>query len=158
MKYCNTCGTLQENHQKNCIKCGGRLGEPMSKEEETRKKQLITEALYKNRYFQVSKLDVVISILLFLGAIGYIIAITTGQPQFLVVKLLPTTLMIIIMIMEGIKLINPKIAWKLYTLRSAFQTSNTDVRPTDTTLSTRRVVSYMVLALGYVLYIIAWFI
>jgi hypothetical protein len=164
MKICKSCGAIQDNKRFNCIDCGERLGPPLSKEEERKANEKVSETINnlsnKADYFHVRKLDKAVASLLCIGVIISTALMIINRIYSIEIDMnYAIVIVIIFMLWEAVDLLFPRISWVLYKLRFVFRIENVDdLIPTDFALFIRRVFAYAVLVLGYAfLFYIAWY-
>lgn len=159
MKKCMYCGALQDNRNIYCIDCNTKLGEPLSKNEEISNNIIsensTSEASDDTDYFNVTKLDKVIFLLLLIFAFLH----------FLLIRIKADYLRENGIIMIGfcsmitaaataIDLIIPEINWELFKLKFRFSIRNADdMEPSRAYLLSRKYGSKIVLILVIITFI-----
>jgi len=156
MKKCKKCGAIQDNTHNKCIECGQPLNAQLTKEEEVNVKAGMSEEMLKlynkKDYFYISRLDRITALLLMADAILYVMLLITRK-EFLMEKgFIPiTTVLIIIILMQAIGLLFPKVSWAVYKMRLMFQIDDPqNLSPSTTVVFMKRFMVYAVLVGTYI--------
>lgn len=162
MKKCKKCGTIQDNTHNKCIECGQPLNAPLTKEEETNVKAGMSEEMLKlynkKDYFYISRSDIITAVFLVADAVIYLVSLMTKQELLMEKGLLPiTSVLLLIILMQAIGLLLPKVSWAFYKMRLKFQIDNPqNLSPSTTVVFMKRFMAYAVLA-GTFLFILYLF-
>ncbi|MGB4660380.1 MAG: hypothetical protein WBI07_14480 [Mobilitalea sp.] len=156
MKKCKKCGAIQDNTHNKCIECGQPLSAPLTKEEEAGVKAGMSEEMLKlfnkKDYFHISRLDIIAAMLLIIDAVLYVITLMTKQELLMEKGFLPiTSVLLLIILMQAIGLLLPKVSWAFYKMRLKFQIDNPEnLSPTTTVVFMKRFMACAVLVGTYI--------
>ena len=151
MKKCEKCGTPQKNSHFRCIECGAILGKPLSRADEERMEEQISDYIAdraeRTETFYITRLDkimIALDILVFLASALYLIfgpRNADGQGICL--------FLILIFLLAGIDTAFPKIAWTLEKWRVEMRYHVENLEPSDWYLITRKIINVVFPILAY---------
>ncbi len=137
MKKCTRCGAVNGDSYTECIECGAPF-EP-----------------HKSDYFYVSKSDRVVAASLVIGALVNLLLMRRIESTYMADYWVVNLLAIILMVIEGISILLPKLTWSLYRLRlSADLTKTRHLKPSETDIHIRRGIAYFTVIVGYALIVL----
>ena len=151
MKKCEKCGTPQKDSHFRCIECGAILGKPLSRAEEERMEEQISDYIAdraeRTEDFYITRLDKIMIALDILGILASVWFLIFGPKTADGQRI--CLFLILIFLLAGIDTAFPKIAWTLEKWRVEMRYHAENLEPSDWYLITRKIINVVVPLLAY---------